>query len=92
MNKPPPLTQLEFTPADHEIAERIAKKLGYKQTPYTSTSALWGLFCIKESPEHVPQGPHRGGCIIKTKELGFLFVSDLEDLNIYDIKQTREKK
>ena len=74
--KTPPLTQQEFTGNDFEVAERIAKRLGYTQTAYTSTSALWGLFCLRDHARH------RAGCIIKTKELGFLFVQDLEDLLI----------
>ncbi len=75
------LTQLEFEDSDFEQAEKIAAKLGYKQTAYTSTSALWGLFCLSENPEY-SKGPHTGGCIVKTKELGFLFVQDTEDLHL----------
>ena len=80
----PPLTQVEFAEADFKIATKVAKQLGYKQTAYTSTSALWGLFCLPENPQ-TWKGSRRaleGGCIIKTKELGFLFVQDLEDLGI----------
>jgi hypothetical protein len=73
------LTQLEFEEGDFAEAEKLAAKLGYKQTAYTSTSALWGLFCLPENPEY-SKGPHRGGCIIKTKELGFLFVQDSEEI------------
>ena len=72
----PVLTQLEFEGDDWDTAERIAKRLGYTQTAYTSTSALWGTFCLRD------RAGHRSGCIIKTRELGFLFVQDLEDLNI----------
>ena len=80
----PPLTQLEFTPKDHRTAARIAARLGYKQTAYTSTSALWGLFCLPENPEYarVNGGPTQGACIIKTKELGFLIVQDTEDIGM----------
>jgi hypothetical protein len=89
----PALTQLEFTPRDHKIAERIARRLGYQQYAYTSTSTLWGLFCLPENPEHQPGAPNwagmrvkyppfRGGCVIKTKELGFLFVQNTEDLGM----------
>lgn len=80
-----PLTQMPFADEDFTQAERIAKALGYEQTAYTSTSALWGLFCIPENPEFAKNvgkpGGHQvhGGCIIKTKELGFLFVQDGED-------------
>lgn len=72
----PLLTQLEFTAGDHEVAERIARKLGYTQTVYTSTSQLWGLFCLRD------RASQRAGCIIRTRELGFLFVQDVEDLNL----------
>lgn len=82
------LTQLEFTEADHEIAERVAQRLGYKQTAYTSSSALWGLFCLPENPA-TWKGPRQalvGGCIVHTKELGLLFVQDLEDLHMEDLR------
>ena len=64
--------------ADIETAERIAAKLGFTQTAYTSTSALWGLFCLKDNARH------RVGCIIKSREFGFLFVADMEDCNLYE--------
>ena len=79
MNTPPPITPLEFTESDHDKAEALANVLGYGQTAYTSTSALWGLFCLAENPEH-SKGPTRSGCIIKTKEFGLLFVQDVEDI------------
>lgn len=75
------LTQLEFGERDFELAEAAAKRLGYTQTAYTSTSALWGLFCL---PDRAGQ---REGCFIKTKELGLLFVSDLEDLELHDLAE-----
>jgi hypothetical protein len=72
------LTQLEFDEEDFPIAEAMAKRLGYTQTAYTSSSALWGLFCL---PDRAWTLPHkRGGCIIKTLELGFLWVQDQEDI------------
>lgn len=81
----PPLTQLEMSEPDVAFAERIAKKLGFTQTAYTSSSGLWGLFCL---PDHAR---HRHGCIIKTKEFGFLFVADLEDMQLHDLnEQARE--
>ncbi len=87
MNTPPPITPLEFTDQDIDKAETLAKALGYEQTAYTSTSALWGLFCLPENPNrrtgHVPSwimGTSRGGCIIKTKEFGLMFVQDTEDI------------
>lgn len=75
-----PLTQHEFSEEDTEAAERLAKVLGYEQTAYTSCSALWGLFCLPENPEYHPDKPHRGGCIIKTAELGLMFVQNVEDI------------
>ncbi len=81
------LTQVEFSEADFPKAEALAAKLGYKQTAYTSTSALWGLFCLNENPA-TWKGPRRAleaGCIIKTRELGLLFVQDLEDLHAEDL-------
>ena len=84
----PPITQREFIGDDFEIAERIAARLGYAQTVYTSTSALWGLYCLRENPERARttverrHPPYVAGCIIKTQELGFLFVQDLEDLGL----------
>jgi hypothetical protein len=73
------LTQVEFDEYDFPKAEAIANALGFTQTAYTSTSALWGLFCLPDAPSY------SGGCIIKTKELGFLFVQDGEDCHMgYD--------
>jgi hypothetical protein len=71
---PPAITPLEFEEADHARAEIIARALGYEQTAYTSTSGLWGLFCLKENPERYPRLPHRSGCVIKTREFGLVFV------------------
>lgn len=82
----PPITQLEFEESDFPKAERIAERLGYTQTAYTSTSGLWGLFCLGENPR-TWRGPARAleaGCIIKTKEFGLMFIQDLEDLNLRD--------
>lgn len=70
------LTQIEFGEKDFPIAERIAKKLGYTQYPYTSSSSMIGLFCLRDRPNQ------KAGQIIKTKEHGFLFVQDMEDLNM----------
>lgn len=71
----PLITQLEFAPDDFAKAEKLARKLGYTQTAYTTTSALWGLFCLRDRPRQ------KAGCIVKTREFGLLFVQDLEDLN-----------
>lgn len=72
----PPITQVEFEETDFPAAEKIAKRLGYTQTAYTSTSGLWGLFCLRD------RASQKAGCIIKTKEFGFLFVMDVEDMNL----------
>lgn len=81
MKTPPPLTPVEMTEADIDLAERAAKRIGFTQTAYTSSSGLWGLFCL---PDHAK---HRHGCFIKTREFGILFVSDLEDLQLHDLAE-----
>ncbi len=81
MNTPPTIQQVEMSDADIEFAESIAKRLGYTQTAYTSTSELWGLYCL---PDHAM---HKHGCIIKTRNLGFLFVADLEDLQLHELAE-----
>lgn len=75
----PPITALEMTEKEIEFAERIAARLGYRQTAYTSSSGLWGLFCLPDNARH------KHGCIILTKQFGFLFVSDLEDLQLHEL-------
>lgn len=86
--KSPPIHQEEFSEQDFPIAEEIARRLGYEQTAYTSTSALWGLFCLPENPRTAKPGQATtGGCIIKTREFGFLFVADLENLNMEDLRK-----
>lgn len=71
------LTQLEFDAEDFPLAHRIARRLGYhNNTAYTSTSDLWGLFCLPLRPTQ------SAGCIIKTREFGLMFVQTLEDLNM----------
>lgn len=75
----PPITALEMTEAEIKFAERIASRLGFTQTAYTSSSGLWGLFCL---PDHAT---HKHGCVILTKEFGFLFVADLEDMQLHDL-------
>lgn len=76
---PPQINQLEMSGTDIAFAEKIARRLGFQQTAYTSTSGLWGLFCLPDSANH------RHGCIIKTREFGFLFVADLEDMQLHDL-------
>jgi hypothetical protein len=74
------LTMVEFEGEDFESAEKIAKALGYEQFAYTSSSAVIGLFCLPENPAYASRGQATmAGVIIKTKELGFLFVQDGED-------------
>ena len=89
--KAPTITQLEFTPADHVVAKRVARALGYAQYAYTSSSALWGLFCLKENPANYGTGyvaqrrtlpPFVNSCIIKTAEFGLMVVQDLENLGL----------
>lgn len=81
----PAINQVEMSDKDIELAEQIAKRLGYTQTAYTSTSGLWGLFCLPDS------ATHRHGCVIKTKEFGFMFVADLEDLQLHDLAERAGK-
>lgn len=90
--EPPALTMHEFTPAEHTRAKEVARRLGYKQYAYTSSSQLWGYFCLPENPEHHPNAPHQQRIIIATKELGIVVVQDLEDLHMGDLweQQTRE--
>jgi len=80
------LTQIEFSARDFDTAAEMAKRLGYTQTAYTSTSALIGLFCLADNARH------RAGCIIKTRELGFLFVADLEDLKFHDLHEREVRR
>lgn len=72
----PPITQVEFEENDFPQAEKIAKRLGYTQTAYTTSSALWGLFCLRDRPNQ------KAACIIKTREFGLMVVMTDEDLNI----------
>lgn len=87
----PRLTQLHMTSErDHETAKEIATRLGYRQTAYTSTSALVGLECFKENPKYMTASeratlPKITGYVVKTKEFGFMFIATLEDLNMYDL-------
>ncbi len=77
MDTPPPITPLEFDESDFPQAEAMAKQLGFTQTAYTSSSALWGLFCLRDRPAQ-----KLSGCIIKTREFGLMFVADAEDLQM----------
>ena len=94
--KVPPITQLEFSGDDFDDAERIARHLGYTQTAYTSTSALWGLFCLADNPANTAivrrrrLPPYVDGCIIKTQQFGLMFVQTAEDLRL-DAHGRRER-
>ena len=81
----PTINQVEMSEEEIEFAERIAKRLGFTQTAYTTSSALWGLFCLPD------RASHRCGCIIKTAEFGFLFVADLEDCKLHDLNDEARK-
>jgi hypothetical protein len=81
----PPITQVEMSEKEIELCERAAKRIGYTQTAYTSTSGLWGLFLM---PNNAKQ---RKGCFIKTAEFGIMFVADLEDLQLHDLAEEARK-
>lgn len=82
---PPDINQVEMTEKEIELCERAAKRLGFTQTAYTSTSGLWGLFCL---PDHAAM---KEGCFIKTRQFGLMFVSDLEDLQLHDLNKEQRK-
>jgi hypothetical protein len=83
METPPTITHVEMSETDIALAEFAAKRLGYTQTSYTSTSGLWGLFCLRDhAKDRKP-----AGCFIKTAEFGLLFVSCLEDLQLHDLAE-----
>ncbi len=82
---PPQITQLEMSEAEIELAEKAARRLGYEQTAYTSTSAIWGLFCLPENPAKRSGQVIRGGVFFKTAEFGIVFLQDLEDLHCNDL-------
>lgn len=73
------IIQLEMSEKDIELAERAAKKLGYTQTAYTSSSDLIGLFCFPHNEKQ------KSGCFVKTKQFGIMFMQSLEDLKMYDL-------
>jgi hypothetical protein len=86
METPPTITHVEMSEADYQLAGKAAKRLGYTQTVYTSTSGLWGVFCLRDHDKDRKPA----GCFIKTAEFGLLFVSCLEDLQLHDLaKQER---
>ncbi len=76
---------LPFTDNDFETAEEIALQLGRRETAYSSTSDVIGLYCAKRF------SADKQITIIKTAEIGWLAVSTLEDLNLFDLA-ARESK
>ncbi len=79
------LTMLEMSEKDGDFAEKIAKRLGFTQTAYTSSSDIIGLFCLPDNANH------KHGCVIKTKEFGFMFLADLEDMQMHDLFSEQDK-
>lgn len=77
------ITQMEMNAEQIVFAAKIAARLGFTQTAYTSSSALVGLFCL---PDRASQ---RSGCVVLTREFGFLFVADLEDMHLYDLLSSK---
>ena len=69
---------LPFDEEDWEKAEIFAKELGYEQTAYTSHGVFNELACIADREDY--DMGKRSGAIIKTAELGFLFVQTDETL------------
>lgn len=76
------LSQLPFTDSDVDRAKKIARHLGYGDNcAYTSGSALTGMFCLASHPGQ------KTGCIVKTTQLGFVFVATLEDLHLENLDE-----
>lgn len=75
------LSLVEMGEAELALAQKVAKRLGFKQTAYTSTSAIPGLFCL---PDHAK---HKHGVLAQSKELGLIWIADLEDLKLYDLAE-----
>lgn len=76
---PSAITPLEMTDSDIAIAEKAAKRLGYTQTAYTSSSSLWDLFCLPDNNRQL------SGCFIKTAQFGIVFLQSLEDIHCTDL-------
>lgn len=79
--KAPNITQIEMEESEIALCEKAAKRLGFTQTAYTSSSQIWGLYCL---PDRATQ---KHGVFMKTAELGLLFVADLEDLQLHDLAE-----
>lgn len=74
------LTQLAMTEKQLAFADKIADGLGYQgRTAYSTTSAINGLHCMKG------RDSQKEGCIVLTQEMGFVFVSTLDDLGLHDL-------
>ena len=71
--------------ADIEFAEIMAKRLGFTQTAYTSTS-LPGLYYLPDNDKQ------KHGVIIKSREYGFLMLADCEDLGFHDLQEKQLTK
>ena len=69
---------LEFEDEDWEKAKIFARELGYSQTAYTSHGVFNELACIPDREDY--DMGKRGGKIIKTAELGFMFIQLDEDI------------
>ncbi len=69
---------LLFEEEDFEKAEIFARELGYEQTVYTSHGVFNELACIADCEDY--EDGKRSGRIIKTAELGFVFIQTDEDL------------
>tara|TARA_B100000287_G_C20523790_1_gene738068 strand:- start:696 stop:1019 length:324 start_codon:yes stop_codon:yes gene_type:complete len=69
---------LEFEDEDWEKAKIFARELGYSQTAYTSHGVFNELACIPDREDY--DMGKRGGRIIKTAELGFMFIQLDEDI------------
>ena len=82
---PPAIQQVEMTEAEIAIAETMARRLGYTQTAYTSTSEIWGLYRL---PDNARQ---KSGVIFKTAQFGLVFFQDMEDLHMDDLRKHNQK-
>ncbi len=86
MSKLPNLTQLKMDEKQLSFAKKIAEGLGYRQTAYSTTSSINGLHCL---PDY---DGHKSGCIVLTKEMGFLFVATLDDLCLHDLAEEEREQ
>ena len=65
----------DWSDAEFSQAQRVCAKQGYRDSfAYITSDALPGLKCIPVRPNQPP------GFIVKTVELGFLFILDCEDI------------